>query len=182
MLLRRTSLLVLVATVTLAAAGCGGKSQSAEEKWANDICGHVTTWKDSIDKSINDIQSQLKSPSSASVDSVKSDVTSISDATTKLASDLRSTGAPNTPAGSQAKQHVDSLANQLDTTVQTAKQTTSSLQQGSSITEVLSKLASLGPSVQALATSAETALKSIQSSATAMRDGFQKADNCKPYR
>lgn len=178
---RLASLVALLVTLAAVAAGCGS-SQSAEEKWANDVCGQVTTWKDSVTKATDDIRSQLKSPSSASVDAIKSDVTSISDATTKLSSDLKSIGAPNTPAGSQAKQQVDTFATQLNNTVQQAKQTTGSLSSSAGITEIISKLSSLGPSLQALGSSAQTTLKSVQSSAKALKDGFQKASACKPYR
>jgi hypothetical protein len=181
MVVRIAPLAVLLGTLAVAAAGCG-KSQSAEEKWANEVCGHVTTWKDSVTTATDDIRNQLKSPSSASLDSIKSDVSSISDATTKLASDLKSTGAPNTPAGTQAKQQVDTFADQLNSTVQSAKKTTSSIPQNASITETLSTLATLGPSLQSLATSAQTTLKSVQSSSSSLKDGFQKADSCKPYR
>lgn len=179
-MLRAGALLVVLLSVV--AAGCGGSSQSAEEKWANDVCGQVTTWKDSVTTAVNDIQSQVQSPSSASIDSIKSDITTISDATKKLSSGLKSTGAPNTDAGTQAKQQVDAFTTQLDTTVQTAKDKTSSIESGASITSIVSTLASLGPSLQALGTSAQTALKSVQTSSSALKDGFQKADNCKPYR
>jgi hypothetical protein len=174
--------LVLLVVLAALAASCGGSSQSAEEKWANDICGNVTTWKDSVTKATDDIQSQIRSPSSASVDAIKADIKTISDATTKLSSNLKSTGAPNTQAGTQAKQQVDSFATQLDSTVQKAKNSTSSIPPGAGITSIISTLSSLGPSLQSLATSAQTALKSVQSSASALKDGFQKADNCKPYR
>jgi ElaB/YqjD/DUF883 family membrane-anchored ribosome-binding protein len=176
---RLLALVALLLSLSAVAAGCGGKSQSPEEKWANSICGSVTTWKDSVTSSVDKIRSELQSPSSASVDSIRSEISSISDATTKLSSDLKSTGAPNTPAGTEAKQKVESLATQLDHTVQQAK---SSVPEGASITTVVTSLSSLAPTIETLGTSAQTTLKSIESSATAMKDGFQKADACKPYR
>src|SRR5262249_7141837 len=181
MLARIAPLPVLLVTLAVAVAGCGS-SQSPEEKWANEVCGHVTTWKDSITTATDDIRNQAKSPSTASLDSIKSDVSSISDATTRLASDLKSTGAPNTPAGTQAKQQIDTFADQLNSSVQHAKQTTSNIPESASITDTLSTLASLAPTLQSLATSAQTTLKSVQSSAGSLKDGFQKADSCKPYR
>jgi tetrahydromethanopterin S-methyltransferase subunit B len=181
MLARIAPLTLLLLTLAVAAAGCG-KSQSAEEKWANEVCGHVTTWKDSVTTSVNDIENQVKSPSSASIDSIKSSVSSISDATSKLASDLKSTGAPNTPAGTQAKQQLDTFANQLQSSVESAKKTTSSIPANAGITETLTTLASLAPTLQSLGTTAQTTLKSIQPSASSLKDGFQKANSCKPYR
>ena len=37
----RLGLLVLVAALSIAAAGCGGDDGSSAESWANDVCGNL---------------------------------------------------------------------------------------------------------------------------------------------
>jgi methyl-accepting chemotaxis protein len=182
MALRAFFLLALAVTLAAFAAGCGGSSQSPEEKYASSVCSNVTDWKDSVTKATDDITQQLKSPSAGMVDSVKSSVTSIVDATNTLSSNLKALGAPDTDTGKQAKQQVDSLATQLDQTVTEAKQKTDSLSSDASITDMISTFSSLAPSLQSLGTSAKNTLSSIQASAQAWKDGFQNADSCKPYR
>jgi flagellar biosynthesis chaperone FliJ len=180
-LARLAPLTAFLVTLGVVAGGCGS-SPSPEEKWASDLCSQITDWKDSVTQSKDDLSEQVQSPSTGTVEAVKSDLTAIKDATTKLSSSLRSLGVPDTPSGTQAKQEVDSFAMQLDTTVQQARQTAASASAEASLTDKLSKLKSLGPTLQTLTDSASTMVQSVEASSKALKDGFQSADSCKPYR
>jgi uncharacterized phage infection (PIP) family protein YhgE len=178
---RLAPLTALLVTLSALAAGCGG-STSPEEKWAGDVCTQVTDWQNQVTQSTDDVSNQLHSPGAGTLNAIRADINSIVDATSKLASNLKSLGAPDTPSGAQAKQQVDSFATQLNQAAQQARQTAASVPPGASITDIVSKVASLGPAVQTLANNASTTLKSVQSSAQSLKDGFAKADSCKPFR
>jgi hypothetical protein len=179
---RLAPLTALLAILVVVAGGCGGSSASAEEQWASDLCSQITHWKDSVTQSKVDLREQIQSPDTGTLEAVKSDLTAIKDATNKLSSSLKSLGAPDTPSGTQAKQEVDSFATQLDKTVQHARQTAASVSAEASLTDKLSKLTPLGPTLQTLTDSASTMVQSVEATTQALKDGFQSADSCKPYR
>jgi len=174
-------MIVLASALALLATGCGG-SKSAEEKWSDSVCSAVGDWQDTVDQSVNDVQTQLQSPSTGMMASINASIQSAVDATKKLSSDLRSLDPPNSDAGKQAQQQVTSLSNQLDQTVTTTKDTVGNIPAGAGVTTIAKQLATLVPSLQTLATSASNTLSAIQASAQAFKDGFAKADSCKQYR
>src|SRR5438034_923082 len=175
------SALVAATALALVAAGCGGGA-SDEEKWAGSVCSDVATWKQQLQQQVNDARSTLQSPGAGTVAAVKTDVQQAADSTKKLASDLKALGAPNTDAGAQAKQQLDSLATQLENTVNHAKQTVAGLPANATVSQTVSQLSTLGPALQSLVTNTKTTLASIQSSSSDLKKGFDKADSCKQFR
>jgi ABC-type transporter Mla subunit MlaD len=172
------SALVLSSALAFLAAGCGG-GKSSEEKWASSVCTNIANWKDQIQKEVSDAQSELQSPSAGTMTAIKGNVQKASDATKQLASNLKALGAPNTSSGQQAKQQLDSLATQLENTVNMAKQTISSLPQNAGLTQIVNQLSTLGPELNSLVTNTKTTLNSIQSSSSDLKKGFEQADSCK---
>jgi ABC-type transporter Mla subunit MlaD len=172
------SALVVSAALAFLTAGCGG-GKSSEEKWASSVCTNITNWKDEIQKQVNDAQSKLQSPGAGTMTAIKGNVQQAADATNQLASDLKSLGAPNTSSGQQAKQQLDSLATQLQNTVNHAKQTISGLPKNAGLTQIVNQLSTLGPELQSLVTNTKTTLNSIQSSSSDLKKAFQKANSCK---
>jgi hypothetical protein len=170
-----------IASVALL-AGCGGSSPTPEQKWAESVCSTITTWQDAVKSAANDAESQIKSPSAGTVDAIQKDVTAAVDATNTMTTDLKKIGPPDTPAGAEAKKQIDTFTTQLDTTAATVKKTVSGLSSSSSLTDVIEHLSKLAPSLQALSTTTTNAVNAIQASSSALKDGFQKADSCKPYR
>ena len=53
----------LVASLAFVAAGCGGSSESAQEKWANDVCSPFVDWSNTMKQLANDAKSAIQSPS-----------------------------------------------------------------------------------------------------------------------
>jgi hypothetical protein len=178
----RVALAAIVVGLAAAAAGCGGSSTSPEETWAGSVCSDVTTWKGQVQQSVDSVRQQLQSPQSGMLTSIKADINSAVDATTTLATNLKGLDPPDTDEGKQAQQQVDSLATQLKKTVNTVKTTVAGLPQGAGAAQVVQALVPLAPSLQSLATSASNTLKSVQAQGESLKQGFQDADSCKPYR
>ena len=131
---RLAPVLALSAALALVAAGCGG--ESPEQKYADSVCTDVGSWKSELQKSADQIQTELKSPSAATPAAIKTQVQKAADATTKLASDLKSTEPPNSDAGQEAKRQLEQLGSQLEATVTQAKNVVEGLPANASITEI----------------------------------------------
>jgi hypothetical protein len=172
-------MIVLGSVLALLASGCGGAS--AEEKWADSVCSAVGEWQDTVENSVNDVKTQLQSPTTGTTAAINTDIQSAVNATKKLSSDLKSIDPPSSDAGKHAKQQLTALSTQLDQTVTKTKQTVAGIPAGAGVTEIATQLATLVPSLQGLATSASTTLSAVQASAKELRDGFHNADSCKRY-
>jgi hypothetical protein len=172
----------LTASLSFLAAGCGGSSQSAEEKWAGSVCSSVATWQDQIKKSTDNIKSQVQSPSVGMVGKIKGEVSSAVDATDKLASDLKANGPPNTEGSTEAKQQLESFGTQLQTTATKARDSLDSLSGSTSLTELGQKLVPLAPELEALSSSAKSTLDSVSASGSKLKKGFQDASACKQFQ
>jgi len=108
----RATLVVATAGIALVVAGCGGSdesSTSATEEWAGSLCSALTQWTDAITAT----GESLGDPTSLSVDSVKEAFGEAVDATNTLVEDVRALGAPDTEAGAEAKDALDSTADAL---------------------------------------------------------------------
>jgi len=169
------------ATLLVVAAGCGAGA-SPEEKWADSVCSSIGDWKSQVQQAKDDISTKLSSPGTGTLTAVNTDVRNAVDATNKLATDLKAIGPPDTEKGAQAKQQVDALATQLQSTASTAKQTVNSVPANSTLVETAQKLAPLAPALESLDTAASSALASVKESSAALKEGFDKADSCKQFR
>ena len=180
-MIRLGATLVLSATLAILAAGCGGGT-SAEEEWAGDVCTAVSGWQDQVEKSADDVSEQLQSPGAGTLAAIDAEIQEALDATEKLGDDLQDLEPPDTEAGDQAKQELDALALQLDSTVTKTKETVDGLPEGASVSQVLETLAPLAPSLQSLAVSVSSTLESVQERGSDLKEGFDKADSCEKYR
>jgi hypothetical protein len=172
----------VVTTLAVLAAGCGGGGSSKEEQWASSVCTNVANWKQQIQSIGADARSKLQSPSVGTLDAIKADVNKAVDATKQLSSNLKALGAPNSGSGTQAKQQIDSLATQLENTVNMAKQTTANLPKNATLSQTVSQLASLAPALESLLTNTKTTLSSVQTTGSDIKKGFDQAKSCKQFR
>jgi septal ring factor EnvC (AmiA/AmiB activator) len=177
----RLALLLLTATLAFLAPGCGSDSSEAE-KWASSVCSTVSDWQGEIEDAANEVRDELQSPSAATVASIETQIRTAVDETQQLSTDLKAIGAPDIDSGAQAKQQVDALASQLEAAVNVAKDAVDALPDNTSLTELAQKLLPLAPAIQDLADSASNTLEAIESSSDELKDGFNDADACKPYR
>ena len=170
--------LVLTAALT---AGCGG-GKSAEEEWAGNVCTDVANWQSQIKTATSNISNALQSPGSGTLSTISTEVQSAVNATRQLGTNLKADTPPDTDEGKQAKQQVDSLATQLQSTAAKAKQTVESVPQGASASQALQALSSLGPELRSLSQQVSSTFSSIEASSSKLKEGFDKADSCKQFR
>jgi hypothetical protein len=175
------AILALSAMLAVVAAACGG-SESAEEKWAGNVCTEVGDWEDQLKENADNVQEELQSPKLGTLAAIDAQVREAVAATDKLVTDLRALEPPDTEAGAEAERKLDALISQTETTVAEAKQTVATVPKGADVAETAQKLAPLVPSLQALAVSVSSTLESIQASGEEIKNGFEDADSCDRFR
>jgi len=173
--------LVLAAALASLAAGCGG-GESAEEKWAGSVCTDVANWQSQIKTATTSITNALKSPGSGTVSTISTQVQSAVSATRELATNLKGDKPPSTDEGEQAKQQINSLATQLQSTAAKAQQTVESVPEGATATQAAQALSSLSGDIRSLSQQVSTTLSSIEASSSKLKEGFDNADSCKQFR
>jgi methyl-accepting chemotaxis protein len=179
----RILLPVAVLTIVLAflAAGCGG-GQSAEEKWANDVCTPINDWNTQIRQLINDAKSAVSSPDATTIDRLKTDAQKARDATDKLKSDLQSLPPAPGANGETARQNFTSFADQVSKTVDQLKTAVNNLSSSSNLSQAATVLAGAAGQLSTFSTQAKSAVSSAQETSSKLRSGFDKADSCKDLR
>ena len=177
-----TSRLLTLAAVCamLVSSACGGSgggsSQSATETWADGVCSSLNTWKSSVTAAGNSITDG----SGVDEDQVRTAVDQVKGATTKLSSDLKSLGKPDTEAGQQAQDALTKLSGQLDEDVQQISQ---AVEGASGPTAAIGIATSVGASLTQAQTQVSAAFSTIEDADAKgeLRDAFQSSDACKQF-
>jgi hypothetical protein len=180
-MLRLAAILVLSAALAILAAGCGGDA-SAEEEWAGDICTTVSDWQDQVEQSSDDVREAVRSPGAGTLDAIDTEVREIIDATDNLGDDLRELEPPDTEAGDQAKQELETLAVQLEATATNMKETFDNLPEDAGIRELADALEPLIPTIQSLVASASNTFDAVKETGSELKEGFDNADSCEEFR
>ena len=175
------ALVAIAATLMVAGAACGGEA-SAEETWADSVCTDVGTWQAELEQAEEDIRTALQSPGTETLAAIDTAVRQAVEATRTLSDDLDALEAPETESGAQAKQQLDALATQLESTATKARQILDGVAQGADPIEAAQELAGLTPEVQSAIANASRALEAIQASGSDLRKGFEDADSCDQFR
>ena len=177
----RLTLVCTTAVVLLAllAAGCGGSDDdssasgtSPTEEWADSLCSAVTTWTSAITSSVNSLQG-----GNVSKDALESSADDVKSATETFVDDIKGLGKPDTDAGDQAKESVDTLADNLQSEVdkiENAAEDASGVQGVLSAVSVISgTLATMG----AQATSTFQELRGLDAQGE-LESAFNDAESC----
>jgi septal ring factor EnvC (AmiA/AmiB activator) len=180
-MLRLAATVLLSAVLAILAAGCGGDA-SAEEEWAGDICSTVSDWQDKVEQSAADVREAVQSPGAGTLAAIDAEVREIIDATDNLGDDLRDLEPPDTEAGDQAKQEIETLAVQLEATATNIRETFDDLPDDAGISEVANALEPLIPTIQSLVASASNTFTAVKESGSELKEGFDNADSCESYR
>jgi len=173
----RRSLVVASLVAMLVASGCGGSgggsSESATETWANGVCSSLNTWKTSVTQAGASITG-----GNMSQDQVTSAVNDVKDATSKLSSDLKGLGRPDTESGQQAQEALTKLSGQLDADVQQINQ---AVEGASGPTAAVGIATSVGAALSQMSTQVSAALSTLDQADTKgeLNDAFQNSDACK---
>lgn len=168
----------LVAVLALLASGCGG-SQSAEEKWANQVCGPIATWQKQINQLVSDAKSAVTSPSSGTISALKADAQSAASATSTMKSDLQAVGPAPGSDGQTAKQTVTTFASQMSQIVDSLKGHLSSVSSSTSAGQALTALQAASAQISPLLTQAKSTVSSLEQTSGDLKSGFEDADSCK---
>jgi uncharacterized protein YoxC len=173
--------LVVIAVVLLlpaALAGCGGSSNSSPEAdWAQSFCGALGTWKSSV----TDAANTLKNTGDLSKNKLQQAGDSISSANKKLADDLDGLGKPSGSAGSQAKDDVQQLTQELNAD---AAKVEDAMKGVSNVQELLAAVPQLSAAASSAASSVSstiTKLKSLDASKE-WKQAFENSEACRSLK
>ncbi len=100
----------LISALTLSACGGdGGDETVSTSEWANSLCTDLSEWKSALVSTATAFSGNL------SPENVQDAANEVGDATETLVGDLKDLGKPDTEAGQQAQDEVDSLSEELQT-------------------------------------------------------------------
>jgi gas vesicle protein len=172
---------VLTLVLAFVAAGCGG-GQSAEEKWANDVCTPINSWNTQIRQLVNDAKSAVQSPDASTIDKLKADAQKAVDATNTLKSDLQNLPPAPGANGQTARDNFTSFADQMSRTVNMLKTSVSTLSSSANLTQAATALAGAAGQLSTFTTQAKSAVSSAEQTSSKLKSGFEDADSCKDLR
>jgi hypothetical protein len=165
----------VVAALALVAAGCGGDSEpevSASTQWAGDLCTAVDTWQSSLASITSTLTSD---PTKDGLESAASDAR---DATETLIDTVKGLGSPDTESGDQAKSTVDSLADSLQTNVDTVENAVEDVSGVQGLLTAVSTVSAAVANMTSELSSSLTELQSLGNVDNELRQSFSEAESC----
>jgi len=178
----RALLAVLILSAAIVTAGCGGGSSSssgtgtessatAADDWANSVCEAFVTWNNSITDAGQGIRDN------PSEEGIRTAGEQIQSATQTLADDLRGLGRPDTESGQQAKDTIDQLATNLDTSLQ---KISDAMDSASGTAGAVNAASTIGTSLVEMADHVSTAFQQLQEidAQGELQSAFEQGDSC----
>jgi ABC-type transporter Mla subunit MlaD len=178
----RALLAVLILSAAIVTAGCGGGSSSssgtgtessatAADDWANSVCEAFVTWNNSITDAGQGIRDN------PSEEGIRTAGEQIQSATQTLADDLRGLGRPDTESGQQAKDTIDQLATNLDTSLQ---KISDAMDSASGTAGAVTAASTIGTSLVEMADHVSTAFQQLQEidAQGELQSAFEQGDSC----
>jgi hypothetical protein len=178
----RALLAVLILAAAIVAAGCGGGSSSsggtgtessatAADDWANSVCEAFVAWNNSITDAGQGIRDN------PSEEGIRTAGEQIQSATQTLADDLRGLGKPDTESGQQAKDTIDQLATNLDTSLQKINE---AMDNASGTTGAVTAASTIGTTLVEMADHVSTAFQQLQEidAQGELQSAFEQGDSC----
>jgi hypothetical protein len=173
MVRRLSAVLVLSAAVLV--AGCGGDDDSetsSATEWADGVCSAVTSWTESLTSA-----TQSLTDGGLSQDGLETAVDDVKDATSSLVDDLKDLGAPDTEAGQQAKESLDTLGDELSEEVDKIE---SAAEDASGASGVLSAVSTISGTLVAMGNQVSSTFNELEQldAAGELEDAFEQAESC----
>ena len=178
----RSLLAVLILSAAIVAAGCGGGSSSssgtgtessatAADDWANSVCEAFVAWNNSVTDAGQGIRDN------PSEEGIRTAGEQIQSATQTLADDLRGLGRPDTETGQQAKDTIDQLATNLDTSLQ---KISDAMDSASGTAGAVTAASTIGTSLVEMADHVSTAFQQLQEidAQGELQSAFEQGDSC----
>jgi hypothetical protein len=127
--------------------------QPSATAWADSVCSSLVTWKSSIE-ALADVSGGTLTP-----ESLAEKIDAAETATSTLVSELKGLGAPDLESGDELQQQLQTSADELQSSVETLKQ---SAEEAASSDEFLQSLAALAPQFQALLDGASATVDDLE--------------------
>lgn len=168
---------VVLASLAIVAAGCGGSDDEADPTaaWASGFCTAVISWTDSM----QDVTSQFTDTSNLSADGLRDAAGDAKSATQQLGDDLRALGAPDTESGEEIRSSLDSLSTTLESQADDIESTVEGV---SGLTDLPSAITTVSTSLSAMGSAITATLQTIDAAdvggelETAFNDSPECAD------
>jgi hypothetical protein len=187
-LTRLAALLLSVAALGFAAAGCGGggdsNSSSGEspEEWAADVCGALGTWTDDLKAKSDTLSSDLRS--SSDFKSVKEKLVAFIDdakaSTQKMVDDVKAAGPPATDNGESVQEDLEAGLTEARDTLDNAADKAQDLDT-SDPRAFVSGVTSLAQQVQTELQGAAKHFEDIEDTAGELDDAIKDEPACQPF-
>ena len=168
----------LVASLAFAAAGCGGSSESAQEKWANDVCSPFVDWSNTMKQLADDAKSAIQSPSANSVDQLTNDAQSAVDATKTLESDLKDLPPAPGADGQSVKDTFTNYASQVNQAIAQLQSSAKALSTSKDLGTAATALSAAAGQVSTFSTQTQNAINAAKQTSDDMKKGFEDASSC----
>jgi hypothetical protein len=164
----------LAAGVALVAAGCGGDDQdvSASTQWAGDLCTAVNTWRSSISSTMSTL---TQNPSRDGFEQAANDA---KDSTETLIDTVRDLGSPGTESGDEAQSAVESLANDLQSDVDTIQDAVSEVSGVQGLLDAVSTVSATVAKISSQLSSTASDLSALRDVDDELRQSFEDAESC----
>jgi hypothetical protein len=169
---QRLALVVLAVALALVAAGCGKKDKPTATDWANNFCGAVTTWRDSLQAATASVGS-----GSLSKDAITNAADDAKSATDTFVKTIKKLGKPPTQSGEQAQQQVNDLSDEIDAGSQTIDD---AVKNAKGVSGVLSAASTVTATVSTMSKQVQTTYSNLKQldPKGELQDAFKQADAC----
>ncbi len=166
---------LVAAVLTLFATGCGKSSDTkSNEAYADSVCSAVGTWK----QQIQSIGTSLSS-GGFTKDSIQAALTKAESETKTMVTQIKAVPPPDTSEGKAAKQQLDQLTTDVNSTVEAAKSAGAQLEGNASASSIATAVAALAPQLKSLAREAKSAFDTLKTAGGSLGSAFKNTDSCK---
>jgi hypothetical protein len=173
------AIVVVIAAVVIMRVSDDEDSGSIDTTaWASSVCTSISDWRSSL-SSLADV-----SGDTLSRDSLREKLDDAQQATDDLVAELKGLGRPDTDAGQQLEQELDTAADDLESSYENLKTGVQDALDTDSPTAFLQALADLAPDAQSLLTTASTTIETLENtdaageSADEVRQAFEDSASC----
>ena len=169
-MLRGSGFAVVALVVAALAAGCGGDDEDSNAAWADDVCGSVSSWVDSVREAADSV-TQGEGGVDDAVDDVKS-------ATEQLDDDLSGLEPPE--AAEQVQDTLEQLLDRLRSGVRTIEDAVDNASGG----QALAALSTIGATISTMSEAVQSAFDDLRDADTGdtLRQAFEDSDDCQELR
>lgn len=154
--MRLVALVACIASLTIAAAGCGGDDEesSSADAWAEEFCTTVQSWVDDLEQ-VRDELGDVSSLTSESIEQAAEDADAV---TEDFLQELRDLGGPDTPSGDAIEQEVEELSDTVESEREDIREAVDDI---SGLGGIAQAVGAVGASVAEMSAALQQALEAI---------------------